>query len=129
MSTTPQQVRKTILIVEDDQAILGLVQAILKDAGFKVLAANSAAGAIQVEKGFAETIDLLLSDVMMPDMCGTDLAKALKQRRPDMGVLLMSGYANGSMLVLNHGWHFIQKPFMPGALLGRIVEALDAGTP
>jgi FixJ family two-component response regulator len=70
---------------------------------------------------------------MMPDMCGPELADVLKQRRPDMRVMLMSGYADGAMLVLNHGWHFIQKPFLPTALLGRVTDVLhtkvqDQGT-
>jgi FixJ family two-component response regulator len=70
---------------------------------------------------------------MMPEMCGPDLAELLKKGRPEMRVMLMSGYADGAMLVLNHGWHFIQKPFLPSALVGRVTELLhtkvrDQGT-
>ena len=107
----------TVLIVEDDPDILRLVQTILEEAGFEVLAASSAQQAIRVEAQFTRTIHLLLSDIMMPDMCGPDLAKALKQRRPEMRVMLMPGFADGAMLVLNHGWHFIQKPFLPDGSL------------
>lgn len=114
----------TALVVEDDPAILRLVQTILEEAGLEVLAASSAQQAIRVEAQFTRTIHLLLSDIMMPDMCGPDLAKALKQRRPEMRVMLMSGFADGAMLVLNHGWHFIQKPFLPDALLGGIIDLL-----
>jgi DNA-binding NtrC family response regulator len=86
-----------------------------------------------VEASFPRTIHLLLSDVMMPDMGGPDLAAKLKLRRPEMRVMLMSGYADGAMLVLNHGWHFIRKPFLPAALLGKVTEILhttvrDQGT-
>jgi two-component system, cell cycle sensor histidine kinase and response regulator CckA len=124
---------ETILVVENDAAILKLVQVILADASFEVLVASSANDAIRVEAGFSGTIHLLLSDIMMPDMCGPDLAAALKQRRPEMRVMLMSGYADGTMLVLNHGWHFIQKPFLPSALVGRVTDVLhtkvrDQGT-
>jgi DNA-binding NtrC family response regulator len=124
---------ETILVVEDDAAILGLVQVILGEAGFEVLAANSARKAIQVEAVFARTIHLLLSDVMMPDMSGPELADILKKQRPQMRIMLMSGYADGAMLVLNHGWHFIQKPFLPTALADRVNDALhtkvrDQGT-
>ena len=124
---------ETILVVEDDAAILRLVQAILEEAGFEVLTASSAEKAICVEAQFARTIHLLLSDIMMPDTCGPDLADVLKQRRPEMRVMLMSGYADGAMLVLNHGWHFIQKPFLPAALVRGVIDVLhtkvrDQGT-
>jgi DNA-binding NtrC family response regulator len=127
------EVPETILVVEDDPTILTLVQAILEDAGFEVLAASSAENAKRIDAQFARTIHLLLSDIMMPDICGPDLAEALKRRRPEMRVMLMSGYADGAMLVLNHGWHFIQKPFLPAALLARVTDVLhtkvrDQGT-
>jgi DNA-binding NtrC family response regulator len=127
------EVPETILVVEDDAAILRLVQVILEEAGFEVLAASSAEKAMRVAAQFSRTIHLLLSDVMMPDMCGPDLADVLKQRRPEMRVMLMSGYADGAMLVLNHGWHFIQKPFLPTALRDRVTDVLhtnvrDQGT-
>jgi len=127
------EVPETILIAEDDPAILELVQVILKEGGFEVLPASSARKAIRVEAGFSRTIHLLLSDVMMPDMSGPDLAELLKLRRPEMRVMLMSGYADGAMLVLNHGWHFIEKPFLQAALLARVTDILhtrvrDQGT-
>ena len=127
------KVAETILVVEDDAAILRLVQIILEGGGFEVLVASSAKKAIRVEADFSRTIHLLLSDVMMPDMCGPDLADVLKQRRPEMRVMLMSGYADGAMLVLNHGWHFIRKPFLPTALLDSVTDVLhtkirDQGT-
>jgi DNA-binding NtrC family response regulator len=127
------EIPETILVVEDDAAILRLVQTILEEAGFEVLAASSVENAIRVEAHFSRTIHLLLSDIMMPDMCGPDLADVLKQRRPEMRVMLMSGYADGAMLVLNHGWHFIQKPFLPAALVRGVIDVLhtkvrDQGT-
>ncbi len=115
---------ETILVVEDDAGILKLVQVILEEAGFEVLAASSPEEAIRLEADLSRTIHLVLSDIMMPDMSGPDLAKLLKQRRPEMRVMLMSGFADGAMLVLNHGWHFIQKPFLPRALVGRVTDVL-----
>ncbi|MGA2736278.1 MAG: response regulator [Bryobacteraceae bacterium] len=123
-----REVTETVLVVEDDTAILKLVQFILEEGGFEVLAASSAKKAIRIEAVFSRTIHLLLSDVMMPDMCGPDLADVLKLRRPEMRVMLMSGYADGAMLVLNHGWHFIQKPFLPVALLGSVTDVLHTET-
>jgi len=84
---------------------------------------------MHLEAQFKRTIHLLISDVMMPDMSGPDLASVLKKRRPEMHVMLMSGYANGSMLVLNHGWHFIRKPFLPTALLAGVTDVLSNTVP
>jgi len=115
---------ETILVVEDSPIVLATVRSILKHAGFIVLEATSAEQAIQIESHFAGTIHLLLSDVMMPGMSGPDLANSLVERRNDMRVMLMSGYAGGDLLVLNYGWHFIQKPFVRSGLLERVNEVL-----
>jgi two-component system cell cycle sensor histidine kinase/response regulator CckA len=122
--TTPP----TILLVEDHPLLLKLVKRILEDAHFTVLAASGAKKAIRIEAEFSGTIDLLLSDVMMPGMSGPDLAKTLKKQRPKMRIILMSAYPDGALLVLNYGWHFIQKPFMPLALVGRIKDVLRSKT-
>jgi DNA-binding NtrC family response regulator len=127
------EVPETILVVEDDPAILELVRLILVDGGFEVVTANSAEKALHEEAAFPRAIQVLLSDVMMPGMTGPDLAELLKKRRPEIRVMLMSGYADGAMLVLNHGWHFIEKPFLPTALLARVNDILhtnvrDQGT-
>jgi len=119
---------QTILVVEDHALLLRLVTRILEDAHFTVLSASSAKKAIQVEAEFPGTIHLLLSDVMMPGMSGPDLAKILKKQRPKMRIILMSAYPHGALLVLNYGWHFIQKPFMPLALVGRINDVLHSKT-
>jgi DNA-binding NtrC family response regulator len=104
--------------------VLEAVREILERAGFCVIAAGSGAQAIQAESTTPGTIHLLLSDVMMPDMSGPVVAQLLKKHRPDMRVMLMSGYAAGDMLLLNHGWHFIAKPFLPSALVKRVNEVL-----
>jgi two-component system, cell cycle sensor histidine kinase and response regulator CckA len=116
--------RKTILVVEDTALVLNTVRMILERAKFTVLAASSADEAMR-HAGSAKTIHLLLSDVMMPDMSGPDLAQKLKEQRPEMRVILMSGYPDGGMLVLNYGWYFIQKPFVPVQLVAKINEVLD----
>lgn len=72
-------------------------------------------------------IDLLLSNVQMPGITGPDLAKELKKSRPEMRVMLMSGYPQG-ILLLDHGWTFLQKPFLPKAFLENIEKTL-AGPP
>ena len=118
---------RTILIVEDNAALLNLVETILKEAGFTVLTAATAGEAIGFA-GHATTIDLLLSDIMMPEVSGPDLALKLKEFWPEMRVILMSGYPGGEILVLNYGWHFIRKPFVLVQLVAKINEVLDSET-
>lgn len=127
MATPPSKaILETILVVEDDTAILKLVKLILEEAGFEVLSTGSANQASLIAEGFPRAIHLLLSDVMMADVSGPELAKRLKEHRPEMRVMLMSGYADGAMLVLNYGWHFIRKPFLASALLTRVNDVLHS---
>jgi DNA-binding response OmpR family regulator len=63
---------------------------------------------------------------MMPGMNGPDLAKKIKAQRPAIRIILMSGYPNGALLILNYGWHFIQKPFLPLALVTRVRNVLKS---
>ena len=115
---------ETILMVEDDQPVRELVRRILERAGFCLLVAGSGAQAIQIESITQGPIHLLLSDVKMPDMSGPEVGHILKKRRPDMRVMLMSGYPDGDMLFLNYGWHFIEKPFLPAKLIERVNDIL-----
>ena len=115
---------ETILIVEDDPIVLSSVRIILERAGFCVLTAANSTEAIRVADGFYEPIHLLLSDVMMPDMSGPVISKILKKHRPEMRVMLMSGYPQDNMLFLNNGWQFIQKPFVPAKLVDKVNEIL-----
>lgn len=119
---------ETILLVEDHSVLLKLIKRILEDANFSVIAAANAKQAIRLEAEFPGTIDLLLSDVRMRRVSGPALAKRLKERRPQMRVMLMSGYPGGALLVLNYGWHYIEKPFVPSMLVSRIKDALRGET-
>ena len=104
--------------------VLRIISAILKGAGFRVLAAVSGADALRLAEENGGTIELLLSDVDMPGMSGPDLGETLKKARPRMHVMLMSGGDNGNLLVLNYGWAYIQKPFVPLKLVQMIKEVL-----
>ena len=114
--------------MEDHPVLLKVVKEILEEANFTVIAASSAKQAIRLEAEFPGTIDLLLGDVRTTGMSGPDLAKRLKARRPQMRVVLMAGYPGGALLVLNYGWHYIQKPFVASALVSKIGDVLHGET-
>ena len=122
----PQRRSGTILVVDDNASVLGVVVEILKDAHFKVLSAADGAGAVELANKTEGRIDLLLSDVDMPLVSGPDLGLELKKTRPDLHVMLMSGGENGNLLVLNYGWAFIHKPFVSAKLVQMINEVLDS---
>jgi two-component system, cell cycle sensor histidine kinase and response regulator CckA len=117
---------ETILVVDDNAMILRVVVAILRNAGFQVLSACNGTKACEMAKKTEGRIDLLLSDVDMPLMSGPDLGLLLKTARPDMHVMLMSGGADGNLLVLNYGWAFIQKPFVSTKLVQMVLNVLHS---
>ena len=106
--------KKTILVVDDDAIILSFVAECLA-VNYDVLTAASGEQALQQSKDFKDEIHLLLSDLQMPGMTGIALATQITAQRPHLKVLLMSGFSDG-MLVLNEGWHFLPKPFIPSQL-------------
>jgi DNA-binding NtrC family response regulator len=120
--------RETILLVEDHPVLRKVIKQILEEANFTVIAANCAKQAAGLEAEFPGTIDLLLSDVRMKGISGPNLAKKLKERRPQMRVMLMAGYPGGALLVLNYGWHYIEKPFVPSVLVNKIKDVLRGET-
>jgi two-component system, cell cycle sensor histidine kinase and response regulator CckA len=123
MALPPTVPHETILVVEDNPLVLEIISLSLEHAGFTVLPAASPAEARQIEAEFAGTIHLLVSDVIMLHTSGSDLAEELKARRPELRVLLMSGSPEDPRVVSYKG-HFLQKPFLPGDLLGKVNEVL-----
>jgi two-component system cell cycle sensor histidine kinase/response regulator CckA len=115
-----QDNQNTILVVDDDAAILKIVTSILV-RDYNVLRAGSCREALQLSRSYSPAIHLLLSDFEMPEMNGIALATQISLERPQIKVLLMSGFTGG-MLVLNEGWHFLPKPFIASQL-----HALIAG--
>jgi two-component system, cell cycle sensor histidine kinase and response regulator CckA len=111
----PQKSKKTVLVVDDEPSILAVVSGLLGDDEYNILTAGTAAQALQQSRDFKGAIDLLLSDFQMPGMSGVDLATSMTLERPQLKVLLMSGFPAG-MLVLNEGWHFLAKPFVASQL-------------
>ncbi|NCB38466.1 MAG: response regulator [Erysipelotrichia bacterium] len=120
--------QETILLVEDEPILLELCEKMLNEIGYKVLSAGSSAAAIKMAKERSGEIQLLLTDLIMPDMSGRELAQHLQSIYPEMKSLFMSGYtANsiGSRGILENGVCFIQKPFSLRDLAIKIREALE----
>jgi two-component system cell cycle sensor histidine kinase/response regulator CckA len=117
---------ETILVVDDHELVRQVVVEVLEHANFRVLSAESGPAALKLADQTGMKIDLLLSDVDMPGMSGPDLGEILKKVRPDMHVMLMSGGANGNLLVLNYGWAFVQKPFVAIKLVEMVTDVLHS---
>jgi PAS domain S-box-containing protein len=120
---------ETLLLVEDDPAVRKLSCAILERAGYRVLEAESGRKALELARDSTSGIPLVVTDLVMPDMSGTDLAAELVIRYPEIRVLFMSGYTDDA--VVRHGFlaagrAFLQKPFTPDTLTRKIREILDA---
>ncbi len=119
---------ETVLLVEDEDVVRGLAAHILEDAGYRVIKARGGDEAIDLCSREAEHIDLLLTDVVMPEKSGKDVADRLTSLRPGLRVLFMSGYTDDAIVnhgVLDSGIEFIQKPFTPHTLSRKVREVLD----
>lgn len=123
---------ETVLVVEDDAALRSVTALILGQLGYTVLQASGGEEAIQVAAAHSGPVDLLLSDVVMPGMSGTELAARLREDHPGMRVLLMSGYASDSVVrqgLADRGAAFIPKPFSLGTLGRKVRAVLDSAGP
>jgi signal transduction histidine kinase/ActR/RegA family two-component response regulator len=119
---------ETVLVVEDEPAIMRLSKRMLENQGYQVLAAASPGEAIRLAEAYAGEIQLLMTDVVMPEMNGRDLAKKMHSMYPNIKRLFMSGYTANVIAhhgVLDEGVHFIQKPFSIKELAAKVREALD----
>jgi PAS domain S-box-containing protein len=119
---------ETILLVEDEDVVRGLARQILEQAGYHVLDAPGGDEAIRLCRELRGPIDLLLTDVVMPETSGREVAECLTKLRPATRVLYMSGYTDDAIVhhgVLDSDVEFIQKPFTPIALAQKVREVLD----
>ncbi|GAB2584422.1 hypothetical protein Aab01nite_54180 [Paractinoplanes abujensis] len=117
----------TVLVVEDEQALARVVTRILATGGYHVRAAGGGPEALRLYAEYG--CDLLLTDVIMPEMSGPRLAALLHEQNPELPVVYMSGYSNGLLdktHVLDEGITFVEKPFTAYELLQKVAAALGA---
>jgi CheY-like chemotaxis protein/two-component sensor histidine kinase len=120
---------ETVLLAEDEEAVRTLARQLLEMYGYQVLEAANGGAALLICERHQEPIHLLITDVIMPEMSGRELADRLAQLRPDMKVLFMSGYTDNAIVhqrVLDEWANFIQKPFPTDALARKVRNVLDA---
>ena len=122
---------ETILLVDDEPQVVSLVRDMLVREGFTVLGASGGAEALEVVRANADKhLDLLLTDIVMPELNGRELADRIKEMRPGIKVLYMSGFMTETILkyygISIKGIPFLQKPFSREVLRRKIREVLDA---
>jgi two-component system cell cycle sensor histidine kinase/response regulator CckA len=122
---------ETILLVEDDQAVRMVARRILACWGYTVLEAVTGAEALLIVERQGSEIDLVLTDMVMPEMSGPELASVLRERHPALRVLFMSGYSRNVLQqkrVFGAGSAYLEKPFTPEGLAAKVREVLDGGS-
>ncbi|MBN2445835.1 MAG: PAS domain-containing protein [Phycisphaerae bacterium] len=123
---------ETIMICEDDTAVRELTEHMLRDSGYRVLAASNGADALRLAAAHSEQIDLLVTDVIMPGMNGRKLADTLTAQRPNMRTLYVSGYTSDVIAhhgVLEENVEFLEKPYSRLQMLRRVREVLGQPRP
>jgi signal transduction histidine kinase len=118
-----------VLIVEDDESVRLLVRRLLAHCGYRVVCARDAQEALAVLLSSPEPIDLVVSDLILPQLNGAEIVKSIQARSPRTKALFMSGHAANALIqksLLREDQAFIHKPFTPGALARRVREVLDA---
>jgi len=124
-----QRGTETILLVEDEELVRGLSRDTLESCGYTVIEANNGIDALQLCAERKFHIDLLLTDVVMPQMGGRELAEKLLLKFPQIRVLFTSGYTDDAVVrhgIIAKGTNFIQKPFTLDALARKVRESLDS---
>jgi CheY-like chemotaxis protein len=113
----------TILLVDDDPAVLRMVAALLEKAGHKVMKASNGLEALHVYESYARHIDLLLTDIAMPHMNGLELAARVRWTHPSAAILLMSGALPAGIGELPESYPVVAKPFRAEQLIAAVEEA------
>jgi len=126
--SSPPQRNATVLVVEDQEQVLRVTERALTRSGFTVLATGSSEEALTLLDA-GETVDVLLSDVVMPKVSGLELAKRARELRPNLKIVFMSGYSGGPLIDQLRelgGVTTLEKPFRPSDLVARVRQVLDS---
>jgi len=127
-SSNQESATKTILVVDDDLSVLSVIKCMLECGDYNVLIAHSAESALRMAEREDLAIDLMLIDVLMPDITGPDLAERIQAVRPHQKVLFMSGCTESEVVrvkILDRALGFLPKPFTSDGLLERVQNVLD----
>ena len=119
---------ETLLIVEDEESVLDYISESLAEYGYKIMGAIDPVEAINIYRNRKSRIDMVISDVIMPQMSGPEMVRKLRVDEPDLKILFMSGYTEsmiGKHGVLDQELHYIQKPFGQNEIAQKIRETLD----
>ncbi|MFL5487424.1 MAG: response regulator, partial [Gemmatimonadaceae bacterium] len=119
---------ETVLLAEDDEALRALSARVLGALGYKVLVARTGSDALKIVAEYGGDIDMIATDVVMPEMNGSQLVRYVLEARPEIAVLLMSGYTDDEVMrrgVLDGKTAFLQKPFTPDLLGHKVRQVLD----
>jgi CheY-like chemotaxis protein len=119
---------ETILVVEDEDMVRGLTRTVLEASGYTVLEARNGREGLAICETHQGPIDLLLSDVVMPELGGRELAEQAIKLRPNLKIVFVSGHTQDVILKegVENGAAFLQKPFTPAGLAQKVRETLDA---
>jgi two-component system cell cycle sensor histidine kinase/response regulator CckA len=116
----------TILVVEDAAVVRSLVEESLAQCGYTVLEARDAEEALSVSKSHDGSIEVLLTDLLMPEISGHELARRIREHRPAIKVIYMSGYSTDTMATGDKDATFLEKPFRPEQLATLVRKVLDS---
>ncbi len=122
--------KETILLVEDEDGVRALILRVLRSCGYTILEARNGLEGVQLAEEFPGRLDLLLTDVVMPQLGGRELSVRVSELHPEVKVLFLSGYTDDAVVrhgILEAEVAFLQKPFAPGSLAAKVREILDRG--
>jgi two-component system cell cycle sensor histidine kinase/response regulator CckA len=127
-SVVPRSSSETVLVLEDEDQVRRVVLAMLQRGGYRVIEATRAEEALEIARDPSRTVDLLLTDIVMPGMSGPEVVRKIREIRPDLKAICMSGYTDDTVVrhgILESGIAFLQKPITPDSLRQKVRSVLD----